>query len=105
MIMNEDNLELLTAGSVWVRNKGKKSGEARKVLFVTNTSLPERAQEQHPPQVIYADDDGNMYNRDVADFFEQYSFFNIDPELESKIENLFVFSESDYDDPEDEGSL
>ena len=98
--MQQDLIDLLTQGSVWIKNGGKKAGVHSKVLWVTNTSLSEKIQEKRPPQVVYFDENGNVYNRPVSEFLENYSFYNIDPQLESKLENLVVFNEDDYDEDE-----
>jgi hypothetical protein len=103
--MNE-SLELLTPGSVWVKEDGKQA----KVLFVTNTTLPVRHQEKHPIQIIYANDEADIYSRTLDSFFKIYKFYNIDPELEERLENLITFSEDsvdedDSDDEDDGGEL
>lgn len=100
------NLVLLTPGSVWLKGDSKKVS----VLMVTNTTLPERLQKKFPPQVVYVNEEGNYYNRSVENFFEIHQFYNINPELESRLENLIVFdmdnsSDEDLDAeiPEEEG--
>lgn len=96
-----ETLDLLTPGTVWLRRDGSQA----KFLFVTNTALSPKTQVAHPPQVIYSDSKGNIFNRDIDDFFRVYTFLNVDAELEKKIENLFVFNEADYEtvnDPEDD---
>jgi hypothetical protein len=85
-------LEFLSPGSVWMR----KDGRTAKFLFITNTALKAKTQLQHPPQVVYADNDGKVYNRDIDGFLEMYKFYNVDGELELKLNNLFVFNEADY---------
>lgn len=104
--MQEDIQDLLTKGSVWTRNEGKTAGDQVKVLWITNTSLSEKAQVKFPPQVVYANEDGNIYNRTVESFASQYSFYNVDPDLESKLDALLVFNEDDYEmeESDDEGS-
>jgi len=96
-----ENIDLLTPGTVWLR----RDGSSAKFLFLTNQKLTAKTQQRHPPQVIYADKNGNIFNRDVDDFFGTYQFLNVDGELEKKIENLFVFNAEDYAtvaDPADE---
>lgn len=90
-----DDLALLTPGSVFVNKKGR----VAKLLFVTNTSLlttaPEHIQAEHPVQIVYANEDGEVFNRDLDDFIAKYKFYNVDPELEARLDNLLVFSEDD----------
>lgn len=95
----QDQLDLLTPGSVWKKNA---NGRLSKVLHITNTALPERVQKQHPPQVIYADDTGAVYNSGLVDFFSRYAFHNIDPELEQRLDNLLQFADDDEDDDDEE---
>lgn len=83
------NLELLTQGSTWVR----KNGTEAHVLFVTNTTVPEHQQANNPVMVVYANDEGNIYSRTLESFFKFYTFYNVNAALESRLENLFVFSE------------
>jgi hypothetical protein len=99
-----ENLELLTPGTVWLR----RDGSSVKFLFLTNQNLTAATQQKHPPQIIYADKQGNIFNRKVDDFFSTYQFLNVDGELEKKLENLFVFNAEDYsavEDPADEPQL
>jgi hypothetical protein len=86
-----DDLSLLTQGAVFLNKKGRTA----KLLHVTNTALDAKIQVTHPPQVVYVSDEGDVYNRDVDDFLDKYKFFNVDPDLETRLENLFVFSEND----------
>jgi hypothetical protein len=90
-------LSLLTPGAVFLNEKGR----TVKFLMLTNMDLPAKVQVKHPPQVVYADDQGNFYNRDVDNFLEYYKFYNVDPELEARIENLLVFNEDDTDEVEE----
>src|SRR5882672_9962843 len=100
-------LSLLTPGAVFLNEKGR----TVKFLMLTNTDLPAKVQVKHPPQVVYADDEGNFYNRDVDNFLEYYKFYNVDPELESRLDNLLVFNADDSDEiteevvDEDDGLL
>ena len=87
-------LDFLTPGSVWLRKDGRQA----KFLFMTNTALKAKTQLTHPPQVIYADTDGNTYNRDIDGFFDTYKFHSVDGDLENKLGSLFVFKEEDFDD-------
>ncbi len=100
--MENEVMDLLTQGSVWKKNSGQKAGRQAKLLFLTNTTLPVRVQEKHPVQVIYADDESNIYNRSIEEFTSQYSFFNVDGELESRLEGLLVFNEDDAEEETDE---
>lgn len=100
--MSSNDLDLLTPGSVWLRKSSKQQGKRAKFLFLTNQNLPAKVQVKHPPQVIYADDDGAVYNRDIDAFFELYQFNIVDPSLETKLEALFTFQEAEYDGDEEE---
>lgn len=82
------DLELMTPGSVWVRKNGKES----RYLFTTNTNLPVEHQRANPQMVVYADENDNIYSVPVAAFLEKRTFFNVDPTLESRLENLLAFS-------------
>jgi len=96
--MNNEAFELLTPASVWIKEDGKQA----KVLFVTNTTLPERHQQKHPVQVVYLNEEANIYSRTLDSFFKIYQFFNIDPELEERLVNLVTFSEDDYDNEDED---
>lgn len=90
---SNENLDLqLSKGSQWLR----KDGSQVKFLFLTNQSLSPRVQENHPPQVIYADVEGNVFNRDVDDFLKIYQFYNVDGELEQRLNRLITFNPQDY---------
>lgn len=88
-------LDFLTPGSVFVNKKGR----VAKLLFLTNTSLvataPEHIQKEHPVQVVYANEDGEVFNRDLDDFISKYKFYNVDPDLEARLDNLLIFTEDD----------
>jgi hypothetical protein len=100
--MNNEALEFLTQGSVWVKEDGKQA----KVLWITNTTLSERQQQANPAHIVYVNEENNVYSRTLESFFKIYQFYNIDPELESRLQELLVFSEDDYegegDDSDDE---
>jgi hypothetical protein len=68
-----ETLDLLTPGTVWLRRDGSQA----KFLFVTNTALSPKTQLAHPPQVIYSDSKGNIFNRDIDDFFRVYTMPNL----------------------------
>lgn len=95
-----NNLDLLTEGSVWRKVKGARQGAQVKVLHLTNKNIRASTQLKYPPQVIYADDQAEVYSREVGDFFDHYKFHNVDPELEARLQNLLVFNEDDYDEEE-----
>jgi hypothetical protein len=92
MSSNQNLDSNLTYGSIWLRANGTQA----KFLFLTNQSLTAATQIKHPPQVVYADADGNIFNRDVDDFFRIYTFLNVDGDLEKRLESLLVFNASDY---------
>jgi hypothetical protein len=101
-----DDLALLTPGSTFVNKKGR----VAKLLWVTNVSLlttaDEATQNNHPVQVVYANEDNEVFNRELDDFIKRYRFYNVDPELESRLDNLLVFSEDDHvPDEDDTGPL
>lgn len=85
---------LLTPGSVWLSAKGKPSH----VLFVTNESIPSNRANEFPPQVVFADEEGELFNVGIDRFLGNRTFFNVDGELESRIENLLVFNEDEEED-------
>lgn len=85
----EEKLTLLTPGSVWYSERGKPSF----VLFVTNENVPAARQKQFPPQVVFADDEGELFNVGIDRFLEQRAFHHVEYDLEQKIENLFVSQE------------
>src|SRR6185437_4225897 len=91
--MNEEALSLLTPGSVWLKQDGKQV----KVLWITNTTLSAKQQAMAPIQIVYSNEDGNVYSRTVESFLKVHQFWNVDPELENKLENLIVFNEEDYE--------
>jgi hypothetical protein len=93
--------DLLTPASVWLRRDGAQV----KALFLTNQTLTKAQQEKYPPQVVYADADGNVLSRDLTSFASLYTFLNVDPDLEKRLANLIVFKATDFltvDDPEDD---
>lgn len=90
----EETLSLLTPGSVWLSAKGVPSY----VLCVTNENIPAAKQKQFPPQVVFADEDGELFSVGLDRFLEHRSFHHVEYELEQKIENLFVSEPK----PEDE---
>ena len=101
MSSNQNLDSNLTYGSIWLRANGTQA----KFLFLTNQSLTAATQIKHPPQVVYADAEGNIFNRDVDDFFRIYTFLNVDGDLEKRLEALLVFNAEDYStvvDAEDE---
>jgi len=95
----QEQLSLLTPGSVWLSPKGKPSF----VLFITNENIPAAKQAQFPPQVIFADEEGELYNVNVDKFLDARSFHHVEPDLETKIENLLVMQEEPSDEEHDNG--
>lgn len=96
---SNENLDLqLSKGSVWMR----KDGSQVKFLFLTNTTLSPKTQEDHPQQVIYTDVQGNVFNRDIDAFLKVYQFYNVDGELEQRLNRLIVFNPQDYSTLEDD---
>jgi hypothetical protein len=90
---SNENLDLqLSKGSVWMR----KDGSQVKFLFLTNQALSPKTQEDHPPQVIYTDTEGNVFNRELDAFLKVYQFYNVDGELEKRLTRLIVFNPEDY---------
>lgn len=85
------DLEMLTPGSVWVRENGKQS----RYLFTTNMNLPTRMLETYPQMVVYADEDDNILSVPVEDFIGKRTFYNVDPGLESRLGNLLAFNTED----------
>lgn len=93
--------DLLTPGSIWLSPKNKPSF----VLFVTNENIPKEKREEFPPQVVFAADDGELFNVDVDRFLAHRTFYNVDGELEHRIDNLLVFKDEDEDDEDDAETL
>lgn len=91
--MNIADLDFLTPGSTFVREDGRES----RFLFLTNTALPKKVRAQHPPQVVYADENNNILSCSIDRFLEKRQFHAVDPELESRLVNLLVSSESEED--------
>lgn len=85
------DMELLTAGSVWTSESGKQS----RVLHVTNQHFPEKIKRVYPVQVIYADEADRVNSVPLEDFLAKREFYNVDPGLESRLENLLAISEID----------
>lgn len=102
--MNIADLEFLTPGSVFTREDGRES----RFLHLTNTALPRKLQAEFPQQVVYADENGNVLSCDVARFLKKRQFFNVDPLLEERLNNLLALSPAggadrlDLDSDEDE---
>lgn len=78
------DLEMMTPGSVWTRDNGKQ----RRFLFVANESLPTSYHKEYPPVVIYADENDNIMAVSIEAFLAKCKFFNVDPELETRLQNL-----------------
>ena len=84
-----DLLAKLAPASVWVR----KDGSLNTVLFISNETLTEKVQAKFPPQVVYVDDSANIFTRSVEDFLTDRIFYNLNGELESRLEALFQLDE------------
>ncbi len=94
--------QFLTPGSVWVRPDTKRRV---KFLFLTNQKLSTKLQLRNPPQVVYVDENGDVYSRSIEAFAGQYEFNHVDGELEKRLEGIFTFDTSDVlsvDDEDDE---
>jgi hypothetical protein len=89
-----DVTDFLTPASVFTREDGR---EAR-VLFLTNTALPEKLKSKFPPQVVYADENDNVLSCGIEKFLSIRKFFNVDPELEQRLNNLLAASSGDDED-------
>lgn len=74
-------IDLLTPGSVWLRENNKKNF----VLFVTNTILPIKTRSKHPIQVVYCDEQGNILNQNRDHFLETRTFYNGHFKLEQRL--------------------
>lgn len=86
--VNIVDMEFLTKGSVWLTKSGLRSF----VLCVTNTWLPPDVQEANPPVVVYCDDKGRISHKDVEDFLSSRKFYNVDPGLEARLDELIQIS-------------
>lgn len=87
----KDQTDFLTPGSEWAR----KDDQTRVwFLMLTNQTIPAKHQKDHPAQVIYADAEGNIFNRGLNNFFLTFQFVSVDGTLEAKLDNLFGFSEA-----------
>ena len=85
--------DLLTEGSVWVRENGKRNT----VLFLTNRTLNSKIQKSHPPQVVYTDEQGNIFNQSVTNFLKTRTFINVNPTMEMRCLALTRDMESEDD--------
>ncbi len=82
--MNIIDIDLLTPGSVWHRPDGHSS----RVLHITNKALPKKMKEKFPEQVVFLDEDDNILSQDVEMFLAKRKFYNVDPDLESRLDDL-----------------
>ncbi len=98
---NISDVDLITPGSVWLRESGKQS----KVVCITNTSLPAKLSAAHPQQVVYIDDEGNFLNVGIEQFLAKRTFYNVDPDFEDRVNNLAVFSDTSANEQEVEALL
>jgi hypothetical protein len=92
--MNIADLDFLTPGSVFTRQDGRES----RFLFLTNQSLPKKIQDDYPPQVVYADENGNILSCDIDRFLNKRKFLNVDPELESRLNNVLALGSAGGED-------
>lgn len=92
--MNIADLDFLTPGSIFVREDGRES----RFLCLTNTALPEKARKKYPSQVVYADENNHILSCDIDRFLNKRKFHMVDPDLESRLENLLALSNSDGED-------
>lgn len=80
-------LTTLIPGSVWQR-EGKKKITTVTVLTITNTSLRSELQEQHPPQVVFVTEGGDVLSQDVDFFLKKRTYVNINSPVESLIAKI-----------------
>lgn len=88
-----DITDFLTSGAVFTREDGR---EAR-VLFLTNTALPEKLKAKFPAQVVYADENDNVLSCTIERFLQNRTFYNVQPELEARLNNLLAAPSTDSD--------
>jgi hypothetical protein len=93
-----DFFQFLTPGSVWVRPD---TNRRVKFLFLTNEKLSPKLQLKNPSQVVYVDENGDIFNRSIDVFRAQYQFNHVDGELEKRLSGLFVFDLDDVMSVED----
>ncbi len=91
MSINAADLDLLTPGSIFRRGDGRES----RFLMLTNTALPAKMQRKFPPQVVYADEVGNILSCDIDRFLSVREFHIVDPELEERLNNLLTLTNSE----------
>lgn len=96
MTISIADLEQLTEGAVWHRADGR----ASRVLFVTNKTLPVKVQEVFPQMVVYADENDNVLSVPVDRFVSNRKFYNVEPELESRLLNLLALAADSGEDEE-----
>lgn len=85
------DLDDLTPGSVFVRADGSK----RYVLFLANATLRGRKAEKFPQRVVFSNENGDVFDMTVNDFFRGTKFYNVEPDLERRLENLLVLVPSE----------
>jgi hypothetical protein len=88
MTINAADLDFLTPGSIFRREDGRES----RFLMLTNTALPTKLQSKFPPQVVYADEVGNVFSCDIDRFLNVREFHIVDAELENRLNNLLALS-------------
>jgi len=80
--MNISDLELMTPGSVWLKENNKQSV----LLFLTNTSIPARHQSKFPSVAVFTDENGDIFSLPVENFLANRTFYNVNPEAEQNIQ-------------------
>ena len=88
------DLDFLTEGSVFTRDDGRES----RFLFLTNQSLSQKLKTQFPPQVVYADENGNVLSCSIERFLNKRKFVSVDPELEARLVNLLAATSASQED-------
>jgi hypothetical protein len=81
------DLEMLTPGSVWTRKDGKQA----RYLFTTNTTVPATHSHIYPSVAVFADENDDYFSVPVEDFIARRTFYNVDPGLEARLNNLLAF--------------
>lgn len=85
------DLDDITPGAVFLRPTGTK----RFVLFLANTKLKGEKAKDYPQVVVFANDDGDVFSMSAREFLKSSKFHNVEPSLETKLEALFTYKDSD----------
>ena len=91
------DLSLITPGAVFHRKNGKK----RFVLFLTNTSVPVQDSDKYPPRVVFANEENQVFCVSAENFIKNCKFYNVEPVLEERLNNLLAFIEPEANEDED----